>query len=656
MNNPYNGNEPYIFISYSHKDFDEVAAVINELQNQNYRVWYDEGIDPGTEWDKNIATHVEECEYFIAFISENYINSSNCKDELNFARDLEKKRFLVYLQEVDLPSEMKMRLSRIQNIHKYRYDKTEDFYNKLFSADELDSFKNTTVKDELKESFKDFIVEDDVLIRYIGKYESADVIIPEGIKTIGNHAFDGCENLKSITIPDSVTTIGMYAFNGCSGLDSITMPNSVKSIGMSAFEGCKNLVSIEIPNSVVSVGAAAFEGCEKLTSVTIPDGMANISAYTFAACDKLSSVIISEGVKSIGDCAFIDCHSLMSVVIPNSVLDISEHAFGDYTTAIRNVIPNNDNEREETDGSVINNIIADSNQSCAKTKTEDLSGTKLFGHLATDSGDILNTENFVQRFINPVMLSINHTRNLTVEFGEISNLDEKYVIAYRKKSLTEVVFVVFKKIDNVSNPLAIFEGKKIKKIYYDFIKRHKQEYHFADEEQMRPKIQVQKVKHNKNGGNTKKKHFTAQTVSSLYKNALNIPEKFEIPDKYQIIDAKILALLAKNFQVKVDEIIVPNSVEQILNNAFAGFKIKNTITIPDSVTSIGAGAISLSEDAYVTCSEDSYAYKYCKEAGLRNLPDLKKERMSKKVCQHCGGKFSGLFKKKCIICGKERDY
>lgn len=55
---------------------------------------------------------------------------------------------------------------------------------------------------------------------------------------------------------------------------------------------------------------------------------------------------------------------------------------------------------------------------------------------------------------------------------------------------------------------------------------------------MQPKIQAQKVRNNKNGGSTKKKHFTAQTASSLYKNALNIPEKFEIPDKHQIIDAK----------------------------------------------------------------------------------------------------------------------
>lgn len=137
---------PFVFISYSHKDSETVLQVIKELQKNSYEIWYDDGIDPGTEWDKNIAEHVEQCGYFIAFISKNYINSSNCKDELNFARDLEKKRFLVYIEEVELPSEMKMRLSRIQNIHKYKYDNDKDFYNKLFSADGLDEFKIITSK------------------------------------------------------------------------------------------------------------------------------------------------------------------------------------------------------------------------------------------------------------------------------------------------------------------------------------------------------------------------------------------------------------------------------------------------------------------------------------------------------------------------------
>lgn len=148
MNELINKDEKntFIFISYSHKDSEIVLRVIKELQNNSYKIWYDDGIDPGTEWDKNIAEHVENCGYFIAFISKNYISSSNCKDELNFARDLEKKRFLVYIEEVELPSEMKMRLSRIQNIHKYKYENDKDFYNKFFSADGLYEFKGVTRK------------------------------------------------------------------------------------------------------------------------------------------------------------------------------------------------------------------------------------------------------------------------------------------------------------------------------------------------------------------------------------------------------------------------------------------------------------------------------------------------------------------------------
>ena len=141
MIQPYLGKKSYIFISYAHKDKKEVYPIIDKLLNDGFRIWYDDGIDPGTEWDENIAKHIEECGYFIPFISENYLNSSNCKDELNFARDLDKDRFLVYLENVDLPSGMNMRLSRLQNIHKYAYDSFNEFYNKLLTAKGINSFK-----------------------------------------------------------------------------------------------------------------------------------------------------------------------------------------------------------------------------------------------------------------------------------------------------------------------------------------------------------------------------------------------------------------------------------------------------------------------------------------------------------------------------------
>ena len=135
----YNGDKPYIFISYAHKNGNSVFPIIERLQSQGYRVWYDEGIDPGTEWDENIATHVKKCGYFLAFITPQYIASDNCKDELNYARDLNKERVLVYLEPTELPDGMSMRLNRLQAIHKYTYTNEDLFFDKLFSTDGIDA-------------------------------------------------------------------------------------------------------------------------------------------------------------------------------------------------------------------------------------------------------------------------------------------------------------------------------------------------------------------------------------------------------------------------------------------------------------------------------------------------------------------------------------
>ena len=130
---PYKGDEPYIFISYAHKDSALVWPIIERMQKDGYRVWYDEGIDPGTEWDENIADHVYGCAFFMAFLSPNYMASDNCKDELNFARDQDKKRVLVYLEDVTLPEGMALRLGRTESV---RYDPAEPdrFYGELYAA------------------------------------------------------------------------------------------------------------------------------------------------------------------------------------------------------------------------------------------------------------------------------------------------------------------------------------------------------------------------------------------------------------------------------------------------------------------------------------------------------------------------------------------
>ena len=131
---PYEGSSSYIFFSYAHRDMDRVMKILSRLSAEGVRIWYDEGIDPGTEWDEYIAKHVENCSGMIAFISENYLESENCKDELNYARELSKDRILVYLEAAKLPSGMAMRLNRLQAIHKYTYEDENMFFEKLLDA------------------------------------------------------------------------------------------------------------------------------------------------------------------------------------------------------------------------------------------------------------------------------------------------------------------------------------------------------------------------------------------------------------------------------------------------------------------------------------------------------------------------------------------
>ncbi len=134
--NQCNENMPYIFISYSHLDSDLVLPIVNRLRAEGYNLWYDIGIEAGSEWDENIARHIGKCSYFIAFVSKNYINSKNCKDELNYSRDLDKEQFLIYLEEVELPGGMAMRMNRIQAIYwnKYMPNNMDDGYQKIFTA------------------------------------------------------------------------------------------------------------------------------------------------------------------------------------------------------------------------------------------------------------------------------------------------------------------------------------------------------------------------------------------------------------------------------------------------------------------------------------------------------------------------------------------
>ena len=185
-----------------------------------------------------------------------------------------------------------------------------------------------------------------------------EVVIPEGVTSIGDYAFKSCVSLISISLPSSLTSIGTDAFEYTS-LTTIHFPNNLKSIGSGAFECC-NLTSISIPKSVESIEGSTFAGNYDLTAITveegntkydsrnncnalietannkllkgcqntiIPEGVTAIESAALQGCSGLTSLVIPEGVTSIGRSAFSGCSNLASVTIPNSVTAIGPSAF-----------------------------------------------------------------------------------------------------------------------------------------------------------------------------------------------------------------------------------------------------------------------------------------------------------------------------------------
>ncbi len=162
---------------------------------------------------------------------------------------------------------------------------------------------------------------------FSGCNKVTNVTLPNSVKDIGEYAFSGCTKLEKVNIPSGVTSIEKYTFNYCVALSAPVLPETVTSIGEYAFSGCSAMTTINLPAAVKTIGTYAFSGCSKLQSITIPSGVTTIEPYTFNGNTKLNTVVIADTVKTIKEYAFVDCAAISSVVIPESVTEIQRGAF-----------------------------------------------------------------------------------------------------------------------------------------------------------------------------------------------------------------------------------------------------------------------------------------------------------------------------------------
>ena len=205
------------------------------------------------------------------------------------------------------------------------------------------------------------------------------IVLPEGVVSIGEGAFESCTKLTSVSIPSTITFIDWSAFyecdslnysqfdnayylgnesnphvvlikainrditscdihsstkmlyNGafgsCVNLTSVTIPNNITNVGESAFSGCTSLNSITLSNGMSTIAPYMFRGCSNLTSFTVPKNITNIGASAFESCTALNSISIHDAVTSIGESAFNGCDALTAITVPNSVTEIGKSAF-----------------------------------------------------------------------------------------------------------------------------------------------------------------------------------------------------------------------------------------------------------------------------------------------------------------------------------------
>jgi len=230
-----------------------------------------------------------------------------------------------------------------------------------------------------------FEIQNNILSKYINDNDEIDILIPYGIREIGNFCFsyadnirsihipdsvkkigkfaiDGCKNLKNINIPDSVVIIEDYAFSGCESLTFIYIPESVKFIGNNIFSGCLNLQKIDIskdnpnytikdnvlfskdisnllsytvskpekyytvPNTVTRIGGEAFSD-SSLIGINLPESLRTIEHLAFSGCRSLEYIKIPENIVSLSSMTFLACENLRRIDMPLSLKTINDYCF-----------------------------------------------------------------------------------------------------------------------------------------------------------------------------------------------------------------------------------------------------------------------------------------------------------------------------------------
>ncbi len=309
----YVGNEPYLFISYSHRDTEKVYPILDALYDRKYRIWYDESCETGNDFRDELRERIEKCEAVVLFVSEASMLSPFCGMEIIVARENGKRLYPIYLDEVAVPPSFQILLS---NTH---HSTTEN----------MEKLIKNMVRDLPAVAMDRLTIEETTLKKCEDNGKS--ITVDYGITDICDEAFKNRRALHKIELPQTLERIGTECFRGCTNLEEMDVPENTVSIGESAFRDCTNMKKLIVRNGCIKIGERAFENCALLTDVELPDGLTEIYGGVFNSCKSLKKITLPKNLTIIGESAFSDCIAMETIDIPESVAKIDDLVFNGCT-------------------------------------------------------------------------------------------------------------------------------------------------------------------------------------------------------------------------------------------------------------------------------------------------------------------------------------